>query len=116
MAEPQHQDENLITPEEVKSIIKDCTQTVLDEEENMQYDHTKSLHWINRINETCLDGLTKLRKPYKFIISVMIMRKTGAGMHICSSAYWGQQDNSIIEAYDASKHIYAVINVHWIAV
>ncbi len=110
------QEELLISSEDIKVVVKDAMQAVLEETENVQYDHVKSAHWVNRICEICLAKLTAKRKPYKFIVNALIMRKTGAGLHVCSSAFWGQNDSSVCEAYDGSKFICAVVTVHWLAI
>ena len=47
--------------------------------------------WTNGVVESCLASLTKLQKPFKYIVTCVIMQKNGAGLHTASSCYW---DNS----------------------
>ena len=53
--------------------------------------HAKVNQWTNGVVESCLASLTKLQKPFKYIVTCVIMQKNGAGLHTASSCYW---DNS----------------------
>ena len=56
-----------------------------------QFQHAKVNQWTNGVVESCLASLTKLQKPFKYIVTCVIMQKNGAGLHTASSCYW---DNS----------------------
>ena len=47
--------------------------------------------WTSNIIESCLKRLAEMKKPFKYIVSCVIMQKTGAGLHSSFSAFW---DNS----------------------
>ena len=55
------------------------------------FQHAKVNQWTNGVVESCLASLTKLQKPFKYIVTCVIMQKNGAGLHTASSCYW---DNS----------------------
>jgi hypothetical protein len=38
--------------------------------------------------EVCLKRLTGLNKPFKYVVTCVIMQKNGAGLHTASSCYW----------------------------
>ena len=38
--------------------------------------------------EVCLKRLTALNKPFKYVVTCVIMQKNGAGLHTASSCYW----------------------------
>lgn len=117
MAEDKEKQEEAIPVDDIKSSIKNVFSTVLEEEgEAQQYDHQKANVWITKMCDQCMERLTKLRKPYKFVVQAMVMRKTGAGMHVCSSAFYGQNDNCVCESHDVSKYLYCVITVYWVAI
>lgn len=110
--------EDAMPVDEIKSQIKNVFSTVLEEEGEgtQQYDHNKANVWISKMCDQCLDKLIKMRKPYKFVVNAMIMRRNGAGMHVCSSAYYGPNDGCICEKYDVSAYLYCVITVYWCAI
>lgn len=44
--------------------------------------------WINDIAESCMEELHAPKKPFKYIVSVCIMQRTGAGIHCAKACYW----------------------------
>ena len=44
------------------------------------YQHNKVNQWTSNVVEQCLNQLTKLNKPFKYIVNCVIMQKNGAGM------------------------------------
>ncbi|BHF67153.1 Dynein light chain Tctex-type [Sparganum proliferum] len=52
------------------------------------YVHSKVNQWTSTIIEQVLNQLTKLGKPFKYIVTCVIMQKCGAGLHTASSCYW----------------------------
>lgn len=55
--------------------------------------------WTNTIVDNCLKELQSLNKPYKYIITSIIMQKNGAGVNTCASMVW-----------DPSKDNYCQVN------
>eukprot|EP01059_Diplonema_ambulator_P007212 TRINITY_DN16709_c0_g1_i1.p2 TRINITY_DN16709_c0_g1~~TRINITY_DN16709_c0_g1_i1.p2 ORF type:complete len:131 (+),score=55.68 TRINITY_DN16709_c0_g1_i1:38-394(+) len=47
--------------------------------------------WTSNIIEHVLKRLAEMKKPFKYIVTCIIMQKTGAGLHSSFSAFW---DNS----------------------
>ena len=55
--------------------------------------------------------LTQLQKPFKYIVTCIIMQKNGAGMHTASSCFWDNQtDGSCTTRWDG-KTMYCVVTV-----
>lgn len=52
------------------------------------YQHNKVNQWTSSVVELCLNQLAKLNKPFKYIVTCVIMQKNGAGLHTASSCYW----------------------------
>lgn len=44
--------------------------------------------WTSSMVEVCLKRLTGLNKPFKYVVTCVIMQKNGAGLHTASSCYW----------------------------
>lgn len=41
--------------------------------------------WIELINTTCIQKLTKMAPNFKFIVNSLIMQKVGCGLHMVSA-------------------------------
>ncbi|CCW61248.1 unnamed protein product [Phytomonas sp. EM1] len=78
-----------------------------------RYDHNKSMAWTQLICDGIMKKLILMDKPFKYVVHCMIMRKTGAGIHVCSSNYYGQSDGCLSHSHDLNPHIYAAVTVYW---
>lgn len=86
------------------------------EDTAQRYDHFKSEEWIALVCDGITERLVALGKPFKFVVHSMVMRKSGAGVHVCSSCYYAPTDGWLSHAHDLSAHLYAVVTVYWCAV
>ncbi|MCP4060196.1 MAG: dynein light chain Tctex-type family protein [Pseudoalteromonas sp.] len=67
------------------------------------YQHGQVDQWTSLIVEGTLSALTKLNKPYKYIVTCVVMQKSGAGLHLASSCYWDNQtDGSTFNTHSSS--------------
>lgn len=85
------------------------------EDVGQHYDHVESEMWIARICDGIMERLVGLGKPFKFVVHTMVMRKCGAGLHVCSSCYYAPTDGWLSHSHDLSAHLYAVVTVYWCA-
>ena len=69
------------------------------------FQHAKVNQWTNGVVESCLASLTKLQKPFKYIVTCVIMQKNGAGLHTASSCYW---DNSTDGTLKGGKVLFLI--------
>ncbi|KAG5507610.1 hypothetical protein JKF63_06559 [Porcisia hertigi] len=81
-----------------------------------RYDHFKAQEWIALVCDGIMERLVALGKPFKFVVHSMVMRKCGAGVHVCSSCYYAPTDGWLSHAHDLSEHLYVVVTVYWCAV
>ncbi|ORC92664.1 putative dynein light chain [Trypanosoma theileri] len=111
---------NGVPPNDVKNIILQVLSPYFDDEggedDAQHYDHIKAQGWIQLICDGIMEKLLGMRRPYKYVVHCMIMRKCGAGVHVCSSCYYSQADGWVNHAHDLSAHIYAVVTVYWSAI
>jgi hypothetical protein len=109
------QGEDMILASDVKNIVSQALSPHFDDEGDVQhrYDHNKAQIWINSICDSVMDKLVKLRKPYKYVVHSMVMKKSGAGMHVCSSCLYSQNDGWMSHAHDLSQWLYCVVTVYW---
>lgn len=71
--------------EEVNNIIKESLDATLG---NQTYHQSKINTWTTNVVEAVLNSLAKLNKPFKYIVSCVIMQNNGAGLHTASSCFW----------------------------
>ena len=72
--------------------------------------------WMNSIVGLCLSNLTKLQKSFKYIVSCVIMQKTGAGVVLATSCYWDKSMDGSCTVRWENKTIYCILTVFGIAI
>ena len=75
--------------DEVEAIIKESIDAVL---ENAPYKHAFVGQWTNDVVELCVKRLAGLNKPFKYVVTCVIMQRNGAGLHTAASCFW---DNDV---------------------
>lgn len=55
-------------------------------------------HWVNTICDKGMQELHDLSKPFKYVVSCVIVQKNGAGFHIGHSAYWDMSNDNVCQA------------------
>jgi dynein light chain Tctex-type 1 len=71
--------------EDVEAIVKGAIGSTLGD---VMYDHSKVNDWSNTIINSALKGLQSLNRPSKYVITVTIMQKNGAGLVVSASMCW----------------------------
>lgn len=71
--------------EQVENIIREAIKQTLHES---SYNPKKVNEWTNMIVASCLKSLQELGKPFKYVITCMIMQKNGAGICTATSQLW----------------------------
>mmetsp|Transcript_3004 Transcript_3004/g.4442 ORF Transcript_3004/g.4442 Transcript_3004/m.4442 type:complete len:115 (-) Transcript_3004:79-423(-) len=75
-----HEDTLKIIEEELKDLLG-----------NEVYD-SKAVHgWSSQIVERVLKKLCKQNKPFKYIVTCVIMQRNGAGLHTATTCYWDKK-------------------------
>ena len=98
--------------EDVSTIIKDSLDTVL---QGQQYLSDKVGQWTNDCMESCLKRLTALNKPFKYVVTCLIMQKTGAGLHTAASCFWDNSTDGSRTVRWESKTMYCICSVFGLA-
>ncbi|CAG5082806.1 Oidioi.mRNA.OKI2018_I69.PAR.g10212.t1.cds [Oikopleura dioica] len=94
--------------DEVNSVIKESIENVVG---SSQYESVKIDMWMNSIIEQCIENLTKLDKPYKYVATAVIMQKTGAGLQTSSSCYWDSTTDGSCTVRWENKTMYCIVSV-----
>uniref|UniRef100_A0AAQ4S7C4 Dynein light chain Tctex-type 1 n=1 Tax=Gasterosteus aculeatus aculeatus TaxID=481459 RepID=A0AAQ4S7C4_GASAC len=80
------------------------------------YQHNRVNQWTNLVLEQCLSQLTKLWKPFKYIVTCIILQKNGAGLQTASSCFWDNtSDGSCVERWE-NKSMYCIVTVFGVAI
>ncbi|XP_066573718.1 dynein light chain Tctex-type 1 isoform X2 [Amia ocellicauda] len=89
MDEYQSAEETAFVVDDVSTIIKDAVEGTIGAS---AYQHNRVNQWTSSVVESSLNQLTKLGKPFKYIVTCVILQKNGAGLHTASSCFW---DNTV---------------------
>lgn len=109
----ENAEENTFVVDEVSMIIKESVENAIGV--NM-YQHNKVNQWTSNIVEQCLKRLTALNKPFKYVVSVVMLQKTGAGLHTASSCYWDNSTDGSCTVRWENKTMYAIVSVFGLAI
>uniref|UniRef100_A0A7S2X7D1 Dynein light chain Tctex-type 1 n=1 Tax=Lotharella oceanica TaxID=641309 RepID=A0A7S2X7D1_9EUKA len=90
-------------------IIEDQVKAILDQK---VYDAKEVHTWSSQIVERVLKQLHKQNKPFKYVVTCVIMQKNGAGLHTASTCYWDTKaDGSCSYDYHWNKTMHAICTV-----
>ncbi|KAL0276334.1 UNVERIFIED_CONTAM: hypothetical protein PYX00_003924 [Menopon gallinae] len=99
--------------DEVSAIIKEAVENTIG---GNAYQQNKVGQWTSLVVESCLGSLTKLQKPFKYIVTCTIMQKTGAGLHTASSCYWDNNTDGSCTVRWENKTMYCLVSVYGLSI
>jgi len=100
-------------PDDVNDIIKETVDGVL---QNQDYAHPLVGQWTNDVVAQCVRRLTALGKPFKYVVTCVIMQRTGAGLHTASSCYWDTETDGSRTVRWENKTMYCIVSVFGLAI
>jgi len=108
-------DETAVTfaEEDVRNIIKEAIEETL---KGVSYQHGQVPKWSNHIVEQTLKRLTILNKPFKYVVTSVIMQKNGAGLHTSSSCFWDKDTDGSTTFKWESKNLLCITSVFALAI
>ncbi|CAI9718250.1 Hypothetical predicted protein [Octopus vulgaris] len=113
MDDLQGSEENTFVVDDVTNIIKESVENVIG---SNAYQHNKINQWTSNVVEQCLSQLTKLNKPFKYIVTCVIMQKNGAGLHTASSCFWDNTTDGSCTVKWENKTMYVIVSVFGLAI
>jgi len=113
MDDLQSSEESAFVQEDVTAIIKEAIDSVLA---NVTYQHTKVPQWTSMCIESCMKRLKDLNKPFKYIVTAVLMQKNGAGLHTATSCYWDNTTDGSATLRWENKTMYCIVTVFGLAV
>mmetsp|Transcript_28313 Transcript_28313/g.57969 ORF Transcript_28313/g.57969 Transcript_28313/m.57969 type:complete len:111 (+) Transcript_28313:199-531(+) len=106
-------DETVFEKDVVTNILKAAVEETLGQQ---PYNQSKVGQWISDICEKSTKKLVALGKPFKYVVSCVVMQRNGAGMHTCSSCFWDNaNDGSATFRYE-EKSMYCVATCFALAI
>uniref|UniRef100_A0A3Q4HUM0 Dynein light chain Tctex-type 1 n=1 Tax=Neolamprologus brichardi TaxID=32507 RepID=A0A3Q4HUM0_NEOBR len=99
--------------EDVSKIIKESVEATIG---GNAYQHNRVNQWTTSIVEQCLSQLSKLGKPYKYILTCVIMQKNGAGMQTASTCFWDNSTDGSCAVRWENKSVYCIVSVFGLAI
>ncbi|XP_035473748.1 dynein light chain Tctex-type 1 [Scophthalmus maximus] len=99
--------------EEVSKIIKESVEATIGAN---AYQHSRVNQWSTSIVEQCLSQLSKLGKPFKYILTCIIMQKNGAGLQTTSACFWDNSTDGSCALRWENKYMYCIVSVFGLAI
>ncbi|XP_023662785.1 dynein light chain Tctex-type 1 isoform X1 [Paramormyrops kingsleyae] len=118
----QSGEETAFVVDEVSAIIKESVEGAIG---GNAYQHSRVNQWTTNVVEQCLSQLTKLGKPFKYIVLLMdfwlavtcvIMQKNGAGLQTASSCFWDNTTDGSCTVRWENKSMYCIVSVFGLAI
>jgi dynein light chain Tctex-type 1 len=89
--------------DEVKEIVTDGIESTL---KDYGYSQGKVDQWAATIIESCLKRLASLERPFKYVVTCVIVERAGAGLQSACCAFWDPNTDGILPTY---THLYTLI-------
>ncbi|KAM6914943.1 dynein light chain Tctex-type 1 [Xenentodon cancila] len=107
------EDKTVFVVEEVRRIIQDSIETAIG---GNAYKYNRVNQWSTSVMEQCLSQLSKLGKPFKYIVNCIIMQKSGAGLQIGNSCFWDNSADGSCTVRWENKTMYCIVSVFGLAI
>lgn len=106
-------DIELLDIDELNQIIREAISKNLHGENTFKPEELQI--WNDAIVHQCLDELSKLSKPYKFIVTCIINQRDGAGFYSHSSCFLNTDTDSIATIRWDNDVMHCVVSVYSLA-
>ncbi|KAG5277197.1 hypothetical protein AALO_G00114810 [Alosa alosa] len=113
MDEFQTGEETTFIVDDVSTIIKESVEAAIG---GNTYQHSRVNQWTTNVVEQCLSQLSKLGKPFKYIVTCIIMQKNGAGLQTASSCFWDNSTDGSCTVRWENKSMYCIVSVFGLAI
>ncbi|KAG0582289.1 hypothetical protein M758_3G048600 [Ceratodon purpureus] len=110
---PKENEDAMFILDEIKTVIKDSIDEAIG---SQQFNHDKVTHWTNGVSESCIKRLAVLNKPFKYVVTTVIMQKNGAGMIMATSCFWDKAADGSNTIRWENKTMYVIVTVFGAAI
>ncbi|KAM9840756.1 dynein light chain Tctex-type 1 [Aulostomus maculatus] len=113
MNEYQTEEETVFDVDEVSKIIKEAVDVAIG---GNVYKQSRVNQWTTSVVEQCLSQLSKLGKPFKYIVTCIIMQQNGAGLQTATSCFWDSStDGSCVVKWE-NKTMCCIVTIFGLAI
>mmetsp|Transcript_72023 Transcript_72023/g.204431 ORF Transcript_72023/g.204431 Transcript_72023/m.204431 type:complete len:111 (-) Transcript_72023:80-412(-) len=84
--------ENEFVSEQVNEIVKTAITKTLG---TAQFSKDRVNQWCSQIIDDCLKELAKLGKPFKYVVTCIVMQKNGSPLHTGLALYWDTKTDGV---------------------
>jgi dynein light chain Tctex-type 1 len=113
MAEAFQDDSAEFSVEDVEGIVRQAIHHSLNEH---SYNAKKVNEWCNNIITNCLKDLQALARPFKYVITCIIMQKTGAGLNTTASMNWDATKDGYCKVPWQNQTMHCIVAVYGLSV
>ena len=113
MAETFQDDNAEFVPEDAENIVRNAIHNSLSEH---SYSSKKVNEWTNAIVTTCLKDLQALGRPFKYVITCVIMQNNGAGLNITNSMHWDVSKDGFCKVPYSTPTMTCIVSVYGLSV
>lgn len=106
-------EEAAFVADDISNIIKESIDSVL---QNQAYNESKVSQWTSSCLERTIKKLTALSKPFKYVVTCVIMQKNGAGLHTAASCWWDSTTDGSRTVRWENKSLYCIVTVFGLAI
>ena len=99
--------------EEVEKIVRDAIHNSLNEH---NYNPKKVNEWTNLIVTSCLKDLQQLNRPFKYVITCIIMQKNGAGLVTSATMHWDSVKDGLCKVPWQNSTMHCIVTVYGLCV
>jgi len=99
--------------EDVEGIVRTAIHVSLNEH---SYNPKKVNEWTNLIVTNCLKDLQQLNRPFKYVITCIIMQKSGAGIITSASTYWDSSKDGLCKVPWQNSTMHCIVTVYGVSV
>ncbi|XP_048189566.1 dynein light chain Tctex-type 1-like [Perognathus longimembris pacificus] len=107
MEDFQASEETSCVVDEVSNIVQEAIESAIG---GNAYPHSKVNQWTTNVVEQTLSQLTKLGKPFTYIVTCVTMQQNGAGLHTASSCSWDSSTDESCTMRWENKTMYCIVS------
>lgn len=105
-------DEENFPQEDIETIVKNAITSTLTD---ILYNPMKVNDWINTIVDACLKELQSLNRPFKYVVTCLILQKNGAGLDTGTALSWDHLKDGLVCIPWENTSMHVILTVYGMA-
>ena len=99
--------------EDIEVFAKKAVAGVLTDQ---AYNNKKVNEWTNSIVTSCLKDLQHYGRPFKYMVTCIIMQNNGAGLNTTTSMFWDASKDGYCKATFKNETIHCILTIFGVSV